>query len=41
MTAVYRHEDCRRGRDQMAKLITAISTGVPNALTEIITRGGR
>jgi transposase len=27
--AAYRHEDRRRGRDQMAMLISAISAGVP------------
>jgi transposase len=39
LIAAYRHEDRRRGRDQMAMLISAISTGVPKALTEIITLG--
>jgi transposase len=39
MIAAYRHEDRRRGREQMVKLIGSVSTGVPKALTEIITLG--
>jgi transposase len=39
MIAAYRHEDRRRGRELMVKLIDTISTGVPNALVEITTLG--
>jgi hypothetical protein len=37
MIAAYRHEDRRRGRESMVKLIDTISTGVPNALVEVTT----
>jgi transposase len=37
--AAYRHEDRRRGRESMVKLIDTISTGVPNALVEVTTLG--
>jgi hypothetical protein len=39
MIAAYRHEDRRRGRESMVKLIDTISTGVPNALVEVTTLG--
>ncbi|WP_344319745.1 transposase, partial [Actinocatenispora thailandica] len=39
MIAAYRHEDRRRGHELMATLITDLSTGVPKALTELITLG--
>jgi transposase len=39
MIAAYRHEDRRRGRELMVNLIDALSTGVPKALTEVITLG--
>ncbi|MGK9281257.1 ISL3 family transposase [Micrococcus sp. Mcc89] len=39
MIAAYRHEDRRRGRELMAKLIADISTGVPKALVEITKLG--
>lgn len=39
MIAAYRHPDCSIGRVLMGKLITAVTTGVPKALTEIITLG--
>jgi len=39
MLAGYRHEDRRHGRDLMTKLIESVSTGVPKALTEVITLG--
>jgi len=39
MIAAYRHEDRRRGRELMVKLIDTISTGVPNALVEVTTLG--
>ena len=39
MIAAYRHQDRRRGRELMNKLITDLSTGVPKALTELITLG--
>lgn len=39
MIAAYREEDRRRGRELMVKLIDSISTGVPKALTEVITLG--
>ena len=39
MITAYREPDRRLGRDLMVKLIDSISTGVPAALTEIITLG--
>ena len=39
MIPAYRHQDRRRGRELMNKLITDLSTGVPKALTELITLG--
>ncbi|WP_455679086.1 ISL3 family transposase [Streptomyces antimycoticus] len=39
MIAAYRHQDRRRGRELMSKLITDLGTGVPKALTELITLG--
>jgi transposase len=39
MVTAYREPDRRRGRDLMQKLIDAVSQGVPDALTEIITLG--
>jgi transposase len=39
MIAAYRHEDRRHGRELMVKLIDSISSGVPKALTEVITLG--
>lgn len=39
MIAAYRQEDRRHGRELMVKVIESISTGVPKALTEIITLG--
>jgi transposase len=39
MVAAYREPDRTRGRQLMSKLIESISTGVPKALTEIITLG--
>ena len=39
MIAAYRHEDRRLGRELMVKLIDSISSGVPEALTEVITLG--
>ena len=39
MIAAYRDQDRRHGRELMVKLIASISTGVPKALTEIITLG--
>ncbi len=39
MIAAYREEDRRRGRELMVPLIDSISTGVPKALTEVITLG--
>ena len=39
MIEAYRHEDRHRGRELMAKLITDLSSGVPKALTELITFG--
>lgn len=39
MIAAYRHEDRRRGRELMVKLIDTIGTGVPNALVEVTTLG--
>ncbi len=39
MVAAYRHPDRAHGRDLMTKLIASISSGVPKALTEIITLG--
>jgi transposase len=39
MVAAYRHEDRRQGRELMVKLIDSISSGVPKALTEIVTLG--
>jgi transposase len=39
MIAADRHEDRRRGHELIVKLIDTISTGVPNALVEVTTRG--
>ena len=39
MIAAYRHEDRRRGRELMVKLIESISSGVPKALVEVIKLG--
>ena len=39
LIAAYRHEDRRRGRELMVKLIDSISAGVPKTLTEVITLG--
>jgi hypothetical protein len=39
MIAAYRHEDRRRGRELMVKLIDTVSTDVPNALVEVTTLG--
>lgn len=39
MIAACRHEDRRRGRELMVKLIDTIDTGVPNALVEVTTLG--
>ncbi|TDW78084.1 transposase [Kribbella pratensis] len=39
MVAAYRHEDRRQGHELMVKLIDSISSGVPKALTEIVTLG--
>ena len=37
--AAYRHPDRKTGRTMMATLITTLSTGVPQALQEVITLG--
>lgn len=39
MIAAYREPDHAEGRQQMDKLIAAVSAGVPRALREIITLG--
>lgn len=39
MIAAYRNPDRKEGQDLMVKLIESISTGVPTALTEVITLG--
>jgi transposase len=39
MIAAYRHEDRRRGRELMVKLINDVSAGVPKTLVEIIKLG--
>lgn len=39
MIAAYREEDRRRGHELMVKLIESISSGVPAALSEIVTLG--
>jgi transposase len=39
MISAYRHEDRHQGRTLMATLINSISSGVPKALTEVITLG--
>jgi transposase len=39
MIAAYRHQDRRRGRELMAKLIADLSAGVPKPLTELTTLG--
>ena len=39
MIAAYRHEDRRRGRELMTKLIDSVSHGVPTALVEVVTLG--
>jgi transposase len=39
MIAAYRHEDRRRGRDLMIKLIDSVTAGVPKALVEITKLG--
>ena len=40
MIAAYRQPDRVRGRELMVNLIDALSSGVPEALTEVITLGG-
>ncbi|WP_328634801.1 ISL3 family transposase [Streptomyces sp. NBC_00356] len=39
MITAYRHQDRRRGREVMVKLIDSISTGVPKALVEVTKLG--
>ena len=39
MIAAYREPDRAKGRQLMTNLIASLSTGVPDALTEIITLG--
>jgi transposase len=39
MIAAYREPDRTKGRELMAKLIASVSSGVPAALTEIVTLG--
>jgi transposase len=39
MIAAYREEDRRRGRQLMVTLIASVSSGVPRALSEVITLG--
>jgi transposase len=39
MIAAYREEDRHRGRQLMVKLIASVSSGVPRALSEVITLG--
>jgi len=39
MIAAYREPDRRRGRELMVPLIDSVTSGVPKALTEIITLG--
>ncbi len=39
MIAAYRDPDRQKGRELMSKLIDSVSSGVPRALTEIITLG--
>lgn len=39
MITAYREPDRAKGRKQMMALIAAVSSGVPKALTEIITLG--
>ncbi|GAB4100178.1 hypothetical protein GCM10028789_23420 [Sinomonas halotolerans] len=39
MVAAYRHPDRSRGRELMEAVIASLSTGVPAALTELITLG--
>jgi hypothetical protein len=39
MIAAYRQPDPARGREQMTKVIDALSHGVPKPLTELITLG--
>jgi transposase len=39
MIAAYREPDRRRGRELMVRLIDSVTSGVPKALTEIITLG--
>ncbi len=39
MIAAYRHPDPAQGREQMVKVIDALSDGVPKSLTELITLG--
>ena len=39
MVAAYRHDDRSQGREQMVTLIDSISSGVPKALSEVITLG--
>jgi transposase len=39
MIAAYRHEDRRRGRELMVRLIESVSTGVPKSLVEVTTLG--
>ena len=39
MIAAYREPDRKKGRELMAAVIESVSTGVPAALTELITLG--
>lgn len=39
MIAAYRDKDRHKGREQMSQLIEALSRGVPEALTEVVTLG--
>ena len=39
MVAAYREPDRKTGRESMVKLIESLSSGVPAALTELITLG--
>ena len=39
MIAAYRHENRRRGRELMVKLINDVSAGVPKALVEVTKLG--
>ena len=39
MIAAYRHPDRTAGRQAMSNLITSLTSGVPAALTELVTLG--